>query len=318
MTAGVAFSIGGEMRIEAYAKVNLTLEVLGMRPDGYHDLRSVVAEVDVSDSVSVAQSNSMSCTMSGIESSFDIDLSSMGSMEDNLAVKAARFMQRLTGRANDVDISIGKRIPLGGGLGGGSADAAAVIVALERMWGTGMAPVELANMSASVGSDVPALVLAGMSGSMVVMEGRGERVSPLKCALPRPVWVVLANPGVFSSTPRVFKECGVSRDAGDKSILERMERAVASGDPAEIASALQNDLSDCAIRIYPEIARARDALMEEGALGSQVSGSGATVFAIARSEAEARSIEDGVRRRGLKAIAARLMTSDMVKELKGV
>ena len=298
------------MQIEAYAKVNLTLEVLGTRPDGYHDLRSVVALVDVADSISLKEADEMSCRMSSEGgSSFNIDMSSMGAMEDNLAVKAARFMQGLSGYGWDLAISIVKRIPLGGGLGGGSADAAAVILALEKMWHTGLESGVLAAKSAVVGSDVPALVLAGSLGSMVVMEGRGERVSPLKAALPSPVWLVLANPGVFSSTPRVFKECRVSRDAADMSVLERMERAVSAGDPAGIAAALQNDLSQSAMDIYPEIARARDALMEEGALGAQVSGSGATVFAVATSEADARSIEAGAIRRGFKATAARLVSN---------
>ena len=296
------------MEIEAYAKVNLTLEVLGMRKDGYHDLRSVVAPVGVSDTVRIREAQTTSCRMAADgDASFKIDFSSMGADEDNLAVKALRVMQKASGISRECEIEIVKRIPLGGGLGGGSADAAAVIVSLDKMWDLGFGMERLAELGALVGSDVPALVCARLSGAMAMMEGRGERVRPFGARLPSPVWLVLANPGVFSSTPKVFKACGIVRDNGDMTISNRMELAVSSGEASSIALALNNDLSESAVALYPEIAAARSALLDAGALAAQVSGSGATVFGVARSREEAELIASRVSERGIGAVTARIL-----------
>ncbi|MGN0847261.1 MAG: 4-(cytidine 5'-diphospho)-2-C-methyl-D-erythritol kinase [Kiritimatiellia bacterium] len=238
------------VKIAAHAKINLTLEVLGVRPDGYHDLRSVVVPVPLHDDVTLESADGISVVMSG-------DLP----QERNLAWKAAQTLRRVTGCALGVRIVIEKRIPAGAGLGGGSADAAAVLNGLNALWGLGLSKRRLCELAAEVGSDVPALTLGGS----VLMEGRGERVTPLAesaCAdfpLPDLSRLVLRTPPVFVSTPAVFRE------------FRESDRGLGV-----------NDLQPAACRLHPEIAEALTALRAEGCTGVAMSGSGSSVFGFAK------------------------------------
>ncbi len=296
---------------EALAKVNFTLEVLGKRVDGYHALRSVVVPVSLSDTV-------------------EIDDAPPGVVEsdtgfaDDLCVKAAKTLG-----CDGVRIRVAKRIPAGGGLGGGSADAAAVLWALNGMRGQSLSAAELADVGARVGSDVPALVLSRACGP-VLMEGRGEVVKPvferlgpevfeshktdsapgdLRTPAPqRPhtptLHLVLVNPGVFSSTPKVFRACS-PRLQDDPSILYNMRTALESGDVVGVASCLMNDLQAPAEAIHPEIAEARRALADAGALGATMSGSGSTVFGLVPDEARGREIAALLEAKGYMAWSVR-------------
>ena len=156
------------MRLAAHAKVNLTLEVLGTRPDGYHELRSVVAEIPLHDDVELLDAPAGEVT---VEMECDGVEMPCVPPETNLAVRATRALREACGVARGVHIRIVKRIPVGAGLGGGSADAAAVLNGLNELWGLQLPKERLCAIGAEVGSDVPALVLGGM----VLMEGRGER-----------------------------------------------------------------------------------------------------------------------------------------------
>ena len=230
------------MRLAAHAKINLTLEVLGTRPDGYHDLRSVVLPVPLHDDVELARADALSVEMPGGLPP-----------ERNLAWKAAEALRRATGCRLGARIRIVKRIPMGAGLGGGSADAAAVLNGLNELWGLGLPKARLVALAAEVGSDVPALTFGGP----VLMEGRGERVAPLAADYPLPdlARLVLCTPPVFVSTPEVF-------------------RAFRPSDRGRGA----NDLQPAACRLHPEIAAALAALEAEGCTGVAMSGSGAAVF----------------------------------------
>lgn len=261
------------MKIEAYAKINLTLEVLGKRADGYHALRSVVQPVSLAD------------TLLFEETSDGTISSDTGYGEADLIVKAARLLS--DGRG--VRVKVEKRIPTGGGLGGGSADAAATLLALNELWGLKKTPEELAALGASVGSDVPALVLANHYREPILMEGRGEVVSrlpPASTPISAPAFLVLANPGVHASTPAVFKAF------------------VSSTYPNPA-----NDLEDPACRLYPEIAAALSTLREEGAERVMMSGSGATVFGFVPSASAAESLAARLTARGLLAWPASLLHS---------
>ena len=278
------------MTIAAYAKVNFTLEVLGVRPDGYHDLRSVVVPVSLADEVVLEPAEDVTLALRSLESL---------KAEDNLAVRAARLLQRVSGRKDGVLITLAKRIPVGGGLGGGSADAAAVLNGLNEMWGVGIPRKELAVLGAEIGSDVPALVLGGT----VLMEGRGERVSPLTFhPSPFTFHLVLANPGTFCSTPEIFKAFNEPL-RNRPEILYNMRLAMQAGDSAAVARALQNDLAATAMRLHPEIEVARRRLEEAGCLGAAMSGSGATVFGIARDATEAGRIARELETEGLWSVA---------------
>ena len=197
-------------------------------------------------------------------------------------------------------IALEKRIPAGGGLGGGSADAAAVLNGLNAMWGLGIPPKELAMLGAEIGSDVPALALGGV----VLMEGRGERVAPL-FTLHSSIFtfhLVLANPGVFCSTPEIFKAFDAPLPNRPE-ILYNIRLAMQSGDGVAVAQALQNDLAATATRLHPEIGAARRRLETAGCLGASMSGSGATVFGIARDAAEAGRIARTLEAEGLWSVA---------------
>ena len=256
------------MKIEAFAKVNFTLEVLGVREDGYHALRSLVVPVSLGDTLEIEPAETLSCDTG---------------YADDLCLKAARVLSPNLG----AKIHVVKRIPAGGGLGGGSADAAATLIALNELWSLGKSRAELVELGALVGSDVPALV----AGGAVLMEGRGERVSPFELstgAFPR-LDLVLCNPGVACSTKDVYAKCN-SRVTSDDSILYNMRSALESGDLGRISSAWVNDLQPPAVALHPEIGGALDLLRRSGAIGAAMSGSGSTVFGLVPDETRGREI----------------------------
>lgn len=249
------------MKIEAFAKINLTLEVLGKRVDGYHALRSLVAPISLADVLEIELVD---------DDAIETDT---GYGEKDLIVKAARILGAKTG----LRVKVTKNIPTGGGLGGGSADAAAMILALNELWQLKHTPEELAEIGAKVGSDVPALVLAQHYRRVVMMEGRGEIVSLADSSLiiPHSSFLILANPGVFSSTPQVF-------GAFERSTYPNPK----------------NDLQNPACALHPEIGECLDALEKCGAKDVLMSGSGATVFGFAADCASAERITAAMRARG--------------------
>ena len=285
------------MKVEANAKVNFTLEVFGKRADGYHALRSVVMPISLSDTLDIEVTDGGSITS---DTGYD----------DDLCVKAAKVLRGEC--AKGARISVRKRIPAGGGLGGGSADAAAVLRALNELWGIGLSREELAEVGAQVGSDVPALVF----NVPVIMEGRGEIVKSIEaCAcsdLPsehptirpsehvRTLNLVLVNPGVHSSTKEVYAACA-SRSLDGENATAKMVEAFKSGKLEEIAVALMNDLQAPAVKQHPEIADALVSLRTAGVIGAMMSGSGSSVFGLVGDESEARRISFEMNARGYKA-----------------
>lgn len=274
------------MKIEAFAKVNLTLDVYGTRPDGYHALRSVVMPISLSDTLTLEPAD---------------EFSSDTGYDDDLCLKAARVLAN-SQWGSDAPVAcqkffirVAKRIPAGGGLGGGSADAAATLVALNGLWDLGKSRAELAEIGAQVGSDVPALVLGGA----VLMEGRGERVRDLRLKT-GDLNLVLVNPGVPSSTREVYAMCG-AREKDAPSPTDAMIAALRTGDLAQIAAATSNDLQAPAVRLHPEIADALASLRTAGATGVTMSGSGSCVFGFAPDAATAARISAELNSRGLRA-----------------
>ena len=270
------------MTVNAYAKVNFTLEVFDRRPDGYHALRSLVLPISLADEIEVEKAAGYSS-----DSGYD----------DDLMLKAARVLG-----AGGVRIHVKKRIPAGGGLGGGSADAAAVLRALNGLYGLGLSRAELAEVGAQVGSDVPALVMGGP----VVMEGRGEVVS--RVDLPRLDFVV-AHPGVASSTAAVYARCR-ARERRGPDLTRAAIAAVRVGGADAIASAAVNDLQGAAIGLHPEIAEAMRALTSVGAVGVTMSGSGSCIFGLADGAERAREISAGMNALGFAAWNVRTMSAE--------
>ena len=284
-------------RVAAHAKINATLDLLGRRPDGYHALRSVVIPVALHDDVEVALLPGAGPAPDAspairVEIAADgVDCSRIGPPGDNLCAKAAAaFLRRFAAfaaaaRGAALRIRVVKRIPLGGGLGGGSADAAATLVALAALAGGGIGRDDLVALAAEVGSDVPALVCGGA----VLMEGRGEKVTPLP-GLFAPFDLLLANPGVHVSTAaafRAFDERALTpAPISSKIVLSRNCGRTLPG----FAAMLSNGLEDAVFALHPEVARIAARLREAGAAGVSMTGSGATVFALAASREDAGAL----------------------------
>ena len=276
--------------IEAPAKVNLTLEILGSRPDGYHELRSVVMPVSLFEGVSVSTraDDAVTCVTRGE----GVDASELEflPLERQLAVKAVRAMQRRLGRTgpgSGVDVRVAKRVPIGAGMGGGSADAAGVLACLRALWAPEMPEEELLAAGAECGSDVPAMLLGGAA----LMEGRGERVSRLLAPdeHPAPMWLVAVFPGYHVSTKAVYDALGegLTKRPG---VCENCARSVRNGDARACARSLFNGLQETVTKLHPLTERFCLALGRGGALGALLTGSGSAVYGLAGSREEAEAI----------------------------
>jgi len=293
--------------VEAFAKVNLTLEVFGKRPDGFHALRSVVLPIRLSDTLTFTPADAFS-TDTGYPD--DLILQVPKALAKEVEKRRGRDEQRKVENSSvqpsafnlqPYRIHVEKRIPAGGGLGGGSADAAATLLALNELWKLDKSPEELAEIGAQVGSDVPALVLANRYRAPVLMEGRGEIVSllnPQSATLN--LSLVLANPGVPSSTAAVYGKC-VSRDDDGGAALGKMRTALEARDIGCIATAMMNDLQEPAVALCPAIGETLAALRKAGALGAMMSGSGSTVFGLVPTEDDGRKIAALLNGRGIRA-----------------
>lgn len=256
------------LREKAYAKINLTLDILGKRPDGYHDLKSIMQTVSLHDVVEL-----------DIGTGKDWELHCEGNPDvpcdpRNLAWKAARLYCDAVGKDPDgLTIRIEKHIPSGAGMAGGSADAAAVLRGLNRYFGNLMTEEELAELSARIGSDIPFCVLGGT----VMCEGRGEIMRRIK---PCPGCVILGCKPEFSiSTPVLFHEID-SVEIYAHPDNDAMEAAIEAGDMERIASLIYNVFDPVVSRVRPEIGHIKGICREHGALAAQMTGSGSVVFAL--------------------------------------
>ncbi|MGA9375774.1 MAG: 4-(cytidine 5'-diphospho)-2-C-methyl-D-erythritol kinase, partial [Mycobacterium sp.] len=271
----------GSVTVRVPGKVNLYLAVGDRRDDGYHELTTVFHAVSLFDDVTVRTADLLSLEMSGEGSE------SLPADERNLAWKAAELLADYVGRAPDVAISISKSIPVAGGMAGGSADAAGVLVAMNTLWGLGVPRPDLHALAAKLGSDVP----FALHGGTALGTGRGEELATV---LARSTfhWVLaFAHQGL--STPAVFAEIdrlGEIPDRGGPPRLDDAEpvlAALASGDPRELAPLLGNDLQPAALSLRSELRRTLRAGEEAGALAGIVSGSGPTCAFLCTSAADA-------------------------------
>jgi 4-diphosphocytidyl-2-C-methyl-D-erythritol kinase len=249
----------------APAKLNLMLRVVGRRPDGYHLLQTVFRLIDHGDEVRIAVRSDRLVRRTQPTPGVAED--------DDLAVRAARLLQAAAGTARGADIEIVKRLPLGGGLGGGSSDAASTLIGLNHLWGTGLTRMALHALAAQLGADVPFFVF----GESAFAEGIGEVLRPI--GLP-PAWYVVLTPPVEVSTARVFSHPDLKRDS--KPI--KMQAFSAGGS----LTCAANDLESLVCRLYPEVARHLDWLRSHGP--ALMTGSGASVFSTFESESEAQAV----------------------------
>ena len=251
----------------AYAKLNLTLDVLGKRDDGYHDLRSVMQTVSIRDDIEIdigtGKPWKLLCSVEGIPTD-----------ERNLAWKAAKvYCNALNKDPNGIEIRILKRIPSGAGMGGGSADAAAVLRALNRHYGNPLSIFALAELGAQVGSDVPFCTICGTA----MVEGRGERLRKLP-DMPDCVFVI-CKPEFSVSTPELYQKIDTVAIAR-RPDNQAMESALLAGDLGKVAENLCNVFDPVVTDDHLELNYIKSIFNSYGAVGFQMTGSGSAVFAI--------------------------------------
>lgn len=247
--------------LPAPAKLNRLLHITGRRPDGYHELQTLFQFLDIGDTL----------TLRGREDG-EIRLSPRlpgVAAEDNLVVRAARLLQAESGCRRGADILLDKRLPLGGGLGGGSSDAATTLLGLDALWGLGLGLERLAGLGLSLGADVPVFV----HGQAAWAEGVGERLTPVALDTP---WFVVIHPGVTVSTPAVFGAPQLTRHTPPIT----MARALQGG-----AASWRNDCEPTVRALYPEVAHALDWLATRAP--TMLTGTGACVVARLGGEAQA-------------------------------
>ena len=249
------------LTVPAPAKINLFLHVTGRRADGYHDLESLFVALDFGDTVTLARRDDGAIRRS-------VDLPGVPVAAD-LAVRAAHALQRETGSPLGVDIGIDKRIPQGGGLGGGSSDAASVLLALNRLWDLHLPRAALLRIGRTLGADVPFFVF----GRPAVARGVGERLAAV--SLP-PAWVAVLTPGVMVPTATIFAAAELTRDTPSAKMDVFSEGYG------------RNDLQAVAVARFPDIAVALAALAQPSR-SARMTGSGGSVFAMFGSEAAART-----------------------------
>lgn len=263
----------------AWAKINLTLDILGKRPDGYHEMKMVMQSIDLCDNLELSEREAPGTAVSSTLPYLPRD-------GGNIAAKAAEvFFAHLGRPAPGLDIHIRKQIPVCAGMAGGSSDAAAVLRLLRRHYAPSMPEEELEAVAAQVGSDVPYCVRGGTA----LAEGRGERLTDLP-PLP-PCYFVVCKPAFPISTPELFAQVHLRRLRCHPDTAG-MLAALSAGDLAGIAHRLYNVFEDVLPRKYAQVFEIKNALLDGGAMAASMSGSGPTVFGIFAEKAAAENARE--------------------------
>jgi 4-diphosphocytidyl-2-C-methyl-D-erythritol kinase len=274
--------------VRAPAKINLVLSVGAVRGDGFHPLDTIYQAISLYDDVTVTDADEWSVDVT----SDDVDLAGVPLDDGNIALRAGRLLATHHGLDRAAQVHIAKGIPVAGGMAGGSADAAATLVALDRLWTLHTPDDDLLALAAELGSDVPFALVGGTARGT----GRGEVVTPL--ADDSMLWWVVVVDTEGLSTPAVYAEfdrapgIGSGRPAPDWSDL----------DHAAIVANLRNDLQDPALRLRPDLAATRDALAGAGANAVLLSGSGPTFLGLVRDRDAAQDVVDGLVGRGVTRV----------------
>ncbi|MEV6690001.1 4-(cytidine 5'-diphospho)-2-C-methyl-D-erythritol kinase [Micromonospora sp. NPDC051196] len=273
----------GPVRVRVPAKVNLHLGVGPLRRDGYHELNTVYHAISIYDELTARRGDTLTLTMEG-EGAGELELD-----DSNLVIRAAHALAGYAGVLPHARLHLRKQIPLAGGLAGGSADAAATLVACDALWGTGLSRDELAGIAADLGSDVPFLI----HGGTALGTGRGEAISPV---LARPTswhWVVAIADGGLS-TPQAYRELDRLRETGAAGpalgSTDALLAALRQRDPRVLARTLGNDLQDAALSMRPSLTATLKAGEAAGALAGIVSGSGPTCVFLTADAAHAERV----------------------------
>lgn len=290
------------MRVRAPGKVNVYLAVGELQEDGYHELATAFQAVSLYEEVSATMAADISLTVTG-----DVPLGDVPLDGNNLALRAARLLAERTGVDAGVRLEVHKNVPVAGGMGGGSADAAATLVACDVLWETGLSTAELHVLAAELGADVP----FSLHGGTAIGTGRGDELSPV-LTKGRFDWVLVTS-GAGLSTPAVYGELDRHRERHRANlpivpVRPRVDaeifHALRAGDPVRLAAAVHNDLQAAALGLRRDLAAIIDLGVAEGALVGLVSGSGPTVALLCADAESAREVQVSMSAAGHVALYA--------------
>jgi len=279
------------LRIQSHAKINLYLDVLNKRRDGFTNIETIFQTVSLSDEL-ILESRSaevaMECAMPGVPTD-----------ESNLVIRAAHLLRQATGFGGGVHMRLEKRIPMAAGLAGGSGNGAAALVGLNRLWDLGLSIPRLERLAARLGSDVPYC----LHGGTVAATGRGDRMTPLT-PIPE-TWFVLLHPDLHVSTRDVYTSANLARGA-ERPFAGRtpaFRNAIAAVNQGRLADALFNRMETAAFPMHPELAFLKQRLLDCGCEAAIMSGSGPTVFGLCGSQSQAESVAERIE--GIRVTVAR-------------
>jgi 4-diphosphocytidyl-2-C-methyl-D-erythritol kinase len=294
------------VEVQAPAKINLFLEILAKRPDGYHEIETLMSPIRLYDFLSFRATESPEILLdarwaAGSDLCHSGEAQQLGDLppaEKNIVHRAASLLQERSGCGRGAEIRLLKRIPSAAGLGGASSDAAAVLVAAEIAWKLDWPRERLMELAAELGSDIPFFLGSGSA----VCRGRGERIEN---AGPIHLHVVVARPPVGLSTPQVYKHC---RPPSTPVGVHKLQSGLRIGNWKEIKSALVNRLEEPAAQLTPWISRLRKAFVNAGCIAQQMSGSGSSYFGICENARHARCVANRLRSKRVGMVTATTTT----------
>ena len=272
------------MRLQAFAKINLGLDVLGKREDGYHEVRMIMQTIRMYDQLDMRKSVEPGIHLTTNKKYIPVD-------ENNLVWRAAKLMMDTCGIMEGVSIHLHKVIPVAAGMAGGSSDAAATLVGMNRLFHCGLSKEKLMELGVQIGADVPYCVLRGTA----LAEGIGEKLTVLP---PMPdCWILIGKPGISVSTKYVYTTLDLNTDTVHPDI-DGMKKALEDGNLYGITERMGNVLQDVTIPAYPEVERIKEQMKTLGAVNAMMSGSGPTVFGIFDNEEKAQETFQKLRESG--------------------
>ena len=272
------------MRLQAFAKINLGLDVLGKREDGYHEVRMIMQTIRMYDQLDMRKSVEPGIHLTTNKKYIPVD-------ENNLVWRAAKLMMDTCGFMEGVSIHLHKVIPVAAGMAGGSSDAAATLVGMNRLFHCGLSKEKLMELGVQIGADVPYCVLRGTA----LAEGIGEKLTVLP---PMPdCWILIGKPGISVSTKYVYTTLDLNTDTVHPDI-DGMKKALEDGNLNGITERMGNVLQDVTIPAYPEVERIKEQMKTLGAVNAMMSGSGPTVFGIFDNEEKAQEACQKLRESG--------------------
>ncbi|GAA2970735.1 4-diphosphocytidyl-2-C-methyl-D-erythritol kinase [Microbacterium terrae] len=286
------------VHVRAPGKLNVFFEVGDVQPDGYHDVASAYQAVSLYEDVWAEPSDDFTIAVSG-----SVDVSGVPADDRNLAVRAARLVAQRIGHTGGVHLDIVKHVPVAGGMGGGSADAAAALVACDALWGADLGSAELHRLAARLGADVPFALMGGTA----IGVGRGDQLSPA-LAKGRVDWVLvpsgdgLSTPEVYAHLDRLRSSHDVPAGADAPEVDPRVLQALRGGDATALAEHIRNDLQAAALSLKPDLREALEVGEASGALAGIVSGSGPTLAFLAADAESALELQVTLSAAGYEAL----------------